>query len=76
MGMTLTNNTLKRVKQTNPEAYDILKECWDMSIGHELNSLRFSEIMLRENLKDLITDESADDIQKAIQLIKQKIASS
>jgi hypothetical protein len=76
MGMTLTNEVLKRLQQSNPKAYELLNKCWQSSIGHELNSLRFDEYMLRGNLRSLITDESADDIQKVIQLIKQKIASS
>jgi|14BtaG_2_1085337.scaffolds.fasta_scaffold54541_2 hypothetical protein len=76
MGMTLTNNVLKRLQQSNPTAHKLLNECWRASMGHELSSLRFDEYMLRGNLRSLITDESADDIQLAIQLIKQKIASS
>lgn len=77
MGMTLTNNTLKRIKQTNPEAYDILKECWDMSMGNKIATcLQLDEILLRANLRDLITIQSSGDIQRAITLIKQKITSS
>lgn len=75
--MTLTNDTLKRIQQLNPKAYDLLTECWERSLRHEIkSSMQLDEVLLQNNFRDLITEESNDDIQKALGLIKQKIASS
>jgi len=70
MGMTKTLDALDKLQTTNPDAHSLLVIYWEKAMSGKVSSQELNEMILKDKIQWLKTEETAADIDKVLENIK------